>query len=84
VLLLHGEDAERELVAALLREGGWTVSESADEPRAGAFDLALVERRLALADPALTERLRTRFALPRVGLLEPRMRPGAVLALLEE
>lgn len=84
VLLLHGADAERELVSALLREHGWIVSESADEPLTGAFDLALVERRLALADPSLTKRVRARFALERVELLEPRMRPGAVLALLGE
>lgn len=84
VLLLHGADGERELVSALLREHGWTVSESAEEPRTGVFDLALVERRLAHADPALAERLRARFALRRVALLEPRMRPGALLALLGE
>ncbi len=82
VLLLHGADVERELVCTLLRENGWSVSASAEEPHTGAFDLALVERRLALADPSLPARVRARFALERVELLEPRMRPGAVLALL--
>lgn len=86
VLLLHGADLERELAATLLEEHGYVVVESAEEPRAGvpgrAFDLALVEQRLALADPALPARLCARFALERVALLEPRMRPGALLALL--
>jgi len=82
VLLLHAADVERELVSALLRENGWNVSASAVEPRAGAFDLALVERRLAQQDPSLPARIQRRFALERVALLEPRMRPGALLALL--
>jgi hypothetical protein len=82
VLLLHGLDVERELVATLLREHGWTVSASAVEPHAGTFEVALVERRLALEDPALPARVRARFALARVELLVPRMRPGEVLALL--
>jgi hypothetical protein len=82
VLLLHGADAERELVSTLLCENGWSVSASAEEPQSGSFDVALVERRLALADPSLPARVRARFALERVELLEPRMRPGALLALL--
>jgi len=82
VLLLHGADVERELVATLLREHGWMVEASDAEPDAGAFELALVERRLALRDPSLPARLRARFALERVELLEPRMRPGDLLALL--
>lgn len=84
VLLLHGADAERELVSTLLRENGWNVLVCAVEPRAGAFDLALVERRLALEDPGLPARLRARFALQRVELVEPRMRPGVLLAMLED
>jgi hypothetical protein len=82
VLLLHGPDVERELIATLLCEHGWTVSASAVEPHAGTFEVALVERRLALEDPALPARVRARFALARVELLVPRMRPGEVLALL--
>jgi len=82
ILLLHAADAERELVSTLLREHGWTVDARADLPQAGTFDLALVERRLALADPSLPARVQARFALARVELLEPRMRPGALLALL--
>lgn len=82
VLLLHAADVERELVATLLRENGWTVSASAEVPHTGAFEVALVERRLALEDPTLLGRVRMRFALERVELLEPRMRPGEVLALL--
>jgi hypothetical protein len=82
ILLLHREDAERELVSTLLREHGWTVDARAELPQAGTFDLALVERRLALADPSLPARVQAHFALERVELLEPRMRPGDLLALL--
>jgi len=82
VLLLHRSDVERELVATVLRENGWKVEAAEREPGAGTFDLVLVERRLALEDPSLPGRARLRFAPARVELLEPRMRPGDLLALI--
>jgi hypothetical protein len=85
VLLLHHEGQERELVATVLAESGCAVSESAREPREGGnFDLVLVQRRLALEDPSLSARLRARADLGRVVLLEPRLGPGALLALLRD
>jgi hypothetical protein len=90
VLLVHGAGVEREELAALLREHGARVLEAeatdaetagADaQPGASAFELVLVEQRLA--EPALIARLGLRYAPARLELLAPRPPPAAVLALL--
>ncbi len=85
VLLVHGAGVEREELAALLREHGARVLEAEAaaaeaQPRASAFELVLVEQRLA--EPALLARLGLRYAPARLELLAPRPPPAAVLALL--
>lgn len=84
VLLLAASGVEREFASLLLGEHGFRVHETPAEPYKGVFDLALVEERLALHDPGLCPRLRVRFALERVELLEPRARPEELLARLTD
>jgi len=82
LLFLHADGAVREEVAAVLRENAFMVTETADEPANGAFELALVEQRRALAEPGLCARLQARFALRRVVELAPRTSPARILELL--
>lgn len=78
VLLLHGAGAVREELAMLLREAGHTVTEASEEPRQGAFDLALLERGRTRDDLALFARLQAGFAR-RVEWLVPGLSPGELL-----
>lgn len=82
VLLLHAAGLEREELAAFLREQGLVVAESDREPESGAFELALVEQRLAQLDSGLPARLRQRFGAPRIELLAPRTNPASLLQLV--
>lgn len=78
VLLLHGAGAVREELAMLLREAGHTVTEASEEPRQGAFDLALLEQAPARDDSELFARLQARLA-GRVEWLTPGLPPGEIL-----
>jgi hypothetical protein len=82
ILLLHRMQAEREILAAVLAERGHVVVARAHAPEAGVFALALVERRMAEEDPELLRRLRARPGLARVELLDERLGPDALLALV--
>ena len=87
VLVVCRAPFERELVSAVLEEHCCSVLAHASEPPevpAAGFDFVLVGAELVREDPTLLARLRRRFERARLELLQPRLPPAAVLALVRD
>lgn len=82
VLLVQEDGQDRELAATLLREQGCEVDERSRVPRAGQFELVLLDERVLALDPEAAARLGG-IVYRRLEHIRPPLRPAQLLEFLQ-